>query len=168
MKIDLDRLATLAGIQNKSTSMLSEGRGHDDASMEEEMQDETMHSMEGMHYEEDMDEAMHEEDMDEAMYEEDLDEVIEIDEVMLVQELRRAKQIMAESKRQNQKKQRLQESRRKRLQEAELKLIIEDEVQNVMRELNLNSSWIYGENKPKRSRKGFSHQGSYLKGLGFK
>ena len=147
MKIDLNRLATLAGIENKTESMLSEGLGHDDAN-------EMMHSME--------------EEMHSDAIEEDLDEVIEIDEVMLVQELRRAKQIMAESKSQNAKKQRLQENRRKRLQEAELKLIIEDEVQNIMKELNLNSSWIYGGNKPKRSREGYSHQGSYLKGLGFK
>mgnify|MGYP003123742716 CR=1 FL=1 len=163
MKIDLNRLATLAGIDNKSESMLSEGSDHDANemmhSMEEEKYDETMHSsMEGMH----------EDDMEEGLYEEDLDEEIEIDEVMLVQELRRAKQIMSESKRQNAKKQRLQESRRKRLQEAELKMIIEDEVQNVMKELNLTSSWVYGGNKPKRSREGYTHQGSYLKGLGFK
>lgn len=147
MKIDLDRLATLAGLSNESTKMLSEGRDHD-AEVSEDM-----HAME---------EA---EEMEEA---DEMDEMIEIDEVMLVQELRRAKKLMAESAQREQRKADLQKRRQHRLQEAELKAIIEDEVQNVMSELNLNSGWVYGNQKPRRSKKGFSHQGSFLKGIGFK
>jgi len=168
MKIDLDRLARLAGISGGSASTLNESideKMHHGDEKHETMSD----TMEGMYHEEDMDEGMyHEEDMDEAMYEEDLDEEIEIDEVMLVQELRRAKSIMAESRKRQERKAQIEKRRAQRLQEAQLKLIIEDEVQNVMRELNLNSQWVYGKNQPKKSKEGYVHQGSMLKGLGFK
>ena len=84
--------------------------------------------------------------------------MIEVDEVMLVQELRRAKKMMAENR--LRKKQQIRE-------EKELKNIIEEEVKNVMRDLNLNSGWLYGKKKPQRSKKGYVHQGSFLKGIGF-
>tara|TARA_R110000868_G_scaffold202743_1_gene450498 strand:+ start:2797 stop:3231 length:435 start_codon:yes stop_codon:yes gene_type:complete len=144
MKINVDRMARLAGLSknsSRSSRSLNEGMGHDlDASMDE----------------------MYEEDPVEEMdHDESLDELIEIDEIELVQELRRAKKMMMESKRRANKKD---------LQESQLKSIIEEEVQNVFSEmnLNLNSDWIYGSNKPKRSKQGYSHQGSFLKGLGFK
>ena len=144
MKINVDRMARLAGLSknsSRSSRSLNEGMGHDlDASMDE----------------------MYEEDPVEEMdHDESLDELIEIDEIELVQELRRAKKMMMESKRRTSKKD---------LQESQLKSIIEEEVQNVFSEmnLNLNSDWIYGSNKPKRSKQGYSHQGSFLKGLGFK
>jgi hypothetical protein len=37
-----------------------------------------------------------------------------------------------------------------------------------MKELNLTGGWVYGENKPQASKKGFVHQGSFMKGIGFK
>ena len=69
--------------------------------------------------------------------------------------------MMMESKRRNQKK---------NIQESNLKKIIEEEVQNIFGELdlNLNADWIYGKNKPKVSKKGYTAQGSFLKGVGFK
>ena len=93
----------------------------------------------------------------------DLDEMIEIDEVMLVQELRRAKGIMQENKRR-----RLSESRKRNMFEAQLKQIIDEEVSNVMDEMNLNSQWVYGDRKPRNSRKGYTSQGSMMPGIGFK
>ena len=144
MKINVDRMARLAGLSknsSRSSRSLNEGMDHDlDASMDE----------------------MYEEDpVDEMDHDSSMDELIEVDERELVQELRRAKKMMMESKRRTSKKD---------LQEAQLKSIIEEEVQNVFSEmnLNLNSDWIYGSNKPKRSKQGYSHQGSFLKGLGFK
>ena len=100
---------------------------------------------------------------------EDADEVmLEVDEAMLVQELRRAKRIMQENKRRKS----LNESRRRKRQqnlfEAQLKNLIDEEVENVFNEMNLNSQWLYGQNRPTRSRKGYTHQGSFLPGLGFK
>ena len=108
---------------------------------------------------------MREEEAEEGMMREDLEEMIEVDEVMLVQELRRAKKALAESK--NRRTRRARNSRRS-LQETELKNIIDQEVKNVLQDLNLGGGWVYGDNKPKRSRKGYVNQGSFLKGVGFK
>ena len=97
----------------------------------------------------------------------DENEMIDVDETMLVQELRRARKIMQEGKR----KAAIKKRRRKQaLQESQLKAVIDQEVKNVLKEmdLNLNSSWMYGKRKPRKSRHGYTHQGSFLKGLGFK
>ena len=153
MKINVDRMARLAGLSknsSRSSRSLNEGMGHDhDVSMDE------------MYDEVPMDEMYEEDPVDEMDHDSSMDELIEVDERELVQELRRAKKMMMESKRRTSKKD---------LQEAQLKSIIEEEVQNVFSKmnLNLNSDWIYGSNKPKRSKQGYSHQGSFLKGLGFK
>ena len=61
-----------------------------------------------------------------------------------------------------------QQAKKQKLQEMQLKGIIDQEVKNVLKELQLNSGWIYGKKKPTRSRSGYTHQGSYLKGIGFK
>ena len=158
MKLDMNRICQLAGIGGKTSkrsNMLYEGADH-----EEGVQKEDSH-YEGL--EEEMD-ALEEEmaDLDEEDEEDDQSEgMIEIDEVMLVQELRRAKRLMNESKRQ-----RL--AQKEKLQEMQLKAVIDQEVRNVINDMQLNSGWIYGKNKPKRSRKGYTHQGSFLKGIGFK
>jgi len=135
MKINIDRMAKLAGLGNSSSRK--------SRSLNESMDHDAMEEMEEM------------EDMHET---EDMEEMIEIDEVMLVQELRRAKKIMLESKRRSTKQD---------LKEAKLKKIIEEEVQNMFGEMNLNADWVYGNKKPKRSKKGYTHQGSFLKGIGF-
>ena len=88
-------------------------------------------------------------------------EVVEVDEKELVKELRRMKIKMHEARK-------IQKRRQRRLQESQLKAVIDQEVKNVLKELNLNSGWIYGKKKPTRSRRGYTHQGSFLKGLGFK
>ncbi len=160
MKINVDRIAKLAGLSSKSstrTRSLNEGAYSNHEAMEE------MEEIEEMDHEamEEMDhEAMEEMDHEamEEMDHEAMEEIVEIDEVMLVQELRRAKKIMLESKRRSSKKD---------LQEAQLKKIIEEEVQNIFGEMNLNSGWVYGNKMPKRSKKGYTHQGSFLKGIGF-
>ena len=147
MKINIDRLAVLAGISNSSESRqsLHEGAKPD---LEKEMMS---HSGSKMMEEEDPEKDDKRKD--------EMDEMIEIDEVMLVQELRRAKKMMLES---------AQASKAEDLQEQRLKQIIEEEVNNVFSDLNLNAGWVYGNNKPKRSRQGSVHQGTYLKGFGFK
>ena len=161
MKINVDRLCQLAGVGGKSSGLLRES-AHD--VMEEEAPVSDMFA-EAMEAEEEKEEGAYHE----ADEEEDLDEVIEIDEVELVQELRRMKRLMNENKRRQAiKAQRVQAARRQALQEAHLKSVIEEEVQNIMDELNIGADWVYGENQPKKSRKGFVHQGSFLKGLGFK
>ncbi len=157
MKINVERLAKLAGLNSNSSGGLLR-----------ESASEGMHRSD-MHEDEDRVsiDSLEEEDMsmfDEAIYEEqhaDPDEMVVVDEKELVQELRRAKNMIRESKRRKAVTQ-------ERLQEAELKRIISSEIDNVLNDLNLNSSWVYGGSKPTRSRKGYSAQGSYLKGVGFK
>jgi hypothetical protein len=159
MRLDMNRICQLAGIKgNTSSKMLREGAEHK--------------AEEGMHYEsldeedvgaEEAEEGMHYESLDEEDEEDEdkQDEMVEIDEVMLVQELRRAKRLMNESKKRKFAKQ-------ERLDEMKLKAIIDQEVKNVIKDLQLNSGWMYGNKKPTRSKKGYTHQGSFLKGMGFK
>tara|TARA_B100000674_G_C37737850_1_gene867483 strand:- start:566 stop:982 length:417 start_codon:yes stop_codon:yes gene_type:complete len=89
------------------------------------------------------------------------DEILEINEADLVKELRRMKVKMHEARKAKRRRQ-------QNLQEYQLKAIIDQEVKNVLKELNLNSGWIYGKKKPTRSKKGYVHQGSFLKGIGFR
>ena len=149
MRIDLNRLSVLAGLPaGKST--LREGKEEQEETMMPEEAEEGMGHMS----EEDLEEMMA---GDESV---DMNEMIEVDEVMLVQELRRAKRLMNENK--NRK------ARKQAIFENNLKQIIDEEVQNVMAELNLNSDWVYGRKKPTRSRRGYTHQGSFMPGFGFK
>ncbi len=170
MRINFDRLSQLAGLPsngNNTRRGLYEGRfnkhegeGRGDGDPVEEMDHEpTMDELMSMHTE--ADDESDKDNKDEMA--DDLDEMIEIDEVMLVQELRRAKGIMQENKRR-----RLSESRKRNMFEAQLKQIIDEEVSNVMDEMNLNSQWVYGDRKPRNSRKGYTSQGSMMPGIGFK
>ena len=152
MKINVDRLCQLAGVGGKSSGLLRES-AYD--AMEEKAYDSDMFA-----------EADEEDDEKEK---ESLDELIEVDEAELVQELRRMKRLMNENKRRQAiAAKRTQQRRKAALQEAHLKSVIEEEVQNIMDELNISADWVYGNDKPKQSRKGFVHQGSFLKGIGFK
>lgn len=154
MKINVDRLCQLAGVGGKSSGLLRES-AYD--AMEEEAPVSAMFA-----------EAM-EDEAEEGAYHEGEDEVIEVDEAELVQELRRMKRLMNENKRRQAiAAKRTQQRRKAALQEAHLKSVIEEEVQNIMDELNIGADWVYGNNQPKKSRKGFVHQGSFLKGIGFK
>ena len=158
MQINFDRLSKLAGLPggNSSRSSLNEN-----ADLEAE----------GAY------EAAHEEDEEKAiaeMYEEDEDDkdadeaMIEVDETMLVQELRRAKRIMQENKRRKQLSESRNRQRKQKMFEAQLRQIIDEEVQSVFDEMNYSNGWVYGKNKPTRSRNGYTHQGSYIPGIGFK
>ena len=168
MKINIDRLCTLAGLNSGSKRRpLREASNrslHDDPSVSAEAEHRFGKNQlnEEMYMDEDMEEG-HFMEEDHCMEEGMEEEMVEVDEAMLVQELRRAKKIMAESRRRRQRR-----SSKSLNEEAKLKRIIEEEVANVMEEFNLNSSWVYGKRTPTRSRKGHVHQGSFLKGIGFK
>jgi len=154
MKINVDRLCQLAGVGGTPSSNLLRESANETIKEAAPVSDMFAEAMEA------------EEDEEK---EENLDEVIEIDEVELVQELRRMKRLMNENKkRQADLAQKAQAKRRQALQEAHLKSVIEEEVQNIMDELNISADWIYGNEKPQKSKKGFVHQGSFLKGIGFK
>ena len=61
------------------------------------------------------------------------------------------------------------------LQEAHLKATIKKEIQNIisemsqadMEEMKLGGQWIYGNRKPKNSKKGRVAQGATIPGIGF-
>ena len=185
MRFKMDRLCELAGVpfSSRRGRLLRENIEDQEEGVYEEAYQDNEEVDEFMDYSKkscgiDEQDEEYEEDLDGDgfgdLYEEDDEdddeednEVIEVDEKELVQELRRAKRIMREGKR----KAAIRKRRRKQaLQEAQLKAVIDQEVKNVLKEmdLNLNSSWIYGKRKPKRSRHGYTHQGAYLKGIGFK
>ena len=150
MRFDINRMATLAGLKSSSSGLLRESK--------EEVSEAYLD-------EEDMSVGAVDEEKDE---EDDANEMVEIDETMLVQELRRMKRIMNEAK----KKTVLKKKRRKEnLQEAQLKALIDAEVKHVLKDLGMagsESTWMYGNRRPTKSKKGYVHQGSFLKGIGFK
>lgn len=168
MRIDLNRLSKLAGLPASSSSRrsLNEGKkGHDEEEAMEEMTEmEDLAFMDEVMYEEETEEGMHYEGKDE----DDMEEMIEVDETMLVQELRRAKRIMQENKRRKQLSESRKRQRKQKMFEAQLRSIIDEEVQNVFDEMNYSGGWVYGKNKPRRSRNGYTHQGSFMPGIGFK
>tara|TARA_R110000824_G_scaffold288234_2_gene476196 strand:- start:385 stop:867 length:483 start_codon:yes stop_codon:yes gene_type:complete len=159
MRINFNRMSQLAGLPAGSNGK-SLYEGKDYAIAEEEAEETATYEGTAL---DGLDEMDAEDDLPEMDHMEDMDEMIEIDEVMLVQELRRAKGIMQESKRQ-----RLSESRRRQIFDKQLKQVIDEEVSNVMDEMNLTAGWVYGDNRPKNSRKGYTNQGSFLPGFGFK
>jgi hypothetical protein len=164
MKINLDRLCKLAGVETSGENLLSEASNrsmHEDPTLSGEGdhrfgtgQLSEGGDMDAMH-EEDMD-AMHEEDMEDM---EDMDEMIEIDEVMLVQEIRRAKKMMAEAR---ERKSQQQEN----LQETQLRKMISEEIADVFKDLNLTSGWVYGSKKPQNRHRGAVN--TAFPGVGFK
>lgn len=152
MRINIDRLCELAGVpgaKRTRNSLISEGKDVDHDKQEVDSVDEHGGIFEKKDEE------------DSELKEDPMEEIIEIDEADLVKELRRARVIMRENK-----KRKMQA--KQKLEEAQLKGIIDQEVKNVIKELQLTSGWVYGRNKPKKSRHGYTHQGSYLKGIGFK
>ena len=190
MKINLDRLCRLAGIEAQSGKSLNEASNrsyHDDPALDAERQIQhgnQLNEMDGNEVEEvdHVEEAMAayeaEEgdgagDTEEGSYTEDdhgsdtgetvmedLDEVIEVDEAMLVQELRRARAMLSEAKKAS------TEDIPGDLTEAQLQRIIADEVANAMKDFNLTGGWVYGEDKPQNSKRG--QVITSMPGIGFK
>jgi hypothetical protein len=209
MKINLDRLCKLAGVESPS-EVLSEASNrsmHDDPSVADEvdhryggvaqlseggmdpdeepkegaMDDlppmaekedhdkdegayhegsymEDMQEMEGSYMEEmiaSMDEEDHDKDKAEAAY---MEEMIEVDEAMLVQEIRRARQMLATAQKGG--------NNPETIQEAQLRRIVAEEVDSLMKDLNLTSGWVYGSNKPTNSKRGTVN--TAFPGIGFK
>ena len=157
MRFDVNRLSVLAGLPVAKSQRLSEASNRS-------LDDEKTQSIEG--------EADHrfgsgqlaEERGSDENLEEDADKaeetVYEIDEKDLKEELMRLRRMTRRKSSKN-------------IQEAQLKSIIEQEVQNVFKDLeegkldlNTSTSWVYGNNKPRNSRKGRIARG--FKSIGFK
>ena len=155
MIFDAKRIATLAGVPvrrnlKESKSFLFEGvdgaqkdvdemaHGHGDIDELEELYElDEVDEMEEAYNE--MEETHH----DHGSMNED---VIEIDDAALINEVKRI--------------------RRQNIQEEYLKTIIEDELKNVLAEMNSDSKWMFGEDKPTQSKSGIITQG--FKSIGFK
>ena len=172
MRINFDRLSKLAGLPGGSSSRRRSL--NENADLEKEgAYEEGMDPMDEMYEDDDHIDALAESDeivepgMDEDK-EADDEAMIDVDEAMLVQELRRAKRIMQENKRRKQLSESRKRQRKQRIFEAQLRQVIDEEVQNVFDEMNYSNGWVYGKNKPRRSRNGYTHQGSYIPGIGFR
>lgn len=165
MKINLDRLCKLAGVETKSQSLNeSSNRSYHEDSSVQNTDDPDFRFGKGQlseadeHDEDDKEEAKEVKEM----YEVDEDEEIEVDEAMLVQEIRRAKKMIAEAR---QKK--LDESKKsERLQEAQLRKMIAEEIEDVFKDLNLTSGWVYGKKQPTNRTRGAVN--TAFPGVGFK
>ena len=149
MKINIDRLCQLAGVPSSGGSgVLTEASNrswHEDPQLGDEADYRYGRNQ------------LSEESYDEGDHmEEDPDEVIEISEAELVQELRRAKQLMKIAR----------EERYEDLQEArQIQSLVDQEVAAMMKEYNLSSDWVYGNNKPTFSKKG--QVTTMIPGIGF-
>ena len=141
------------------------GHGHSMEEMEimppaeEGMMGMSGHSMEEEGPREGMGHSDAMEEMDEMGPMDEMDEMIEVDEAMLVQEIRRARAMLAEAARQSQ-------ATPEQLAEQQLKKIVAEEVENVMKDLNLTAGWVYGDKKPTNSRRGVVN--TAFPGIGFK
>jgi hypothetical protein len=145
MSIDFNRICKLAGLASSNKSV----------GMSRQLNESYVGEGEG---ENETDEPVMEEYVDEEVESELDSELVEIDMGELMSEIRRAKRIMKNNKIKKQK-----------LKETHLKRIIQKEVESVLSEIeDRDSNWVYGKRQPKRSRRGYSAQGSYLPGIGFK
>ncbi len=186
MKINLDRLCKLAGVETAQEGTLNEASNrslHDDPALSDEADyrfgqnqlaesdadddgddDDGEPPVEETLNEEDHDDDGDDGDDDELKSEygemdEYLDEVIEVDEAMLVQELRRARAMLSEAKA-------AEAEEHEGLTEAQLRDIVSEEVSNIMKDFNLTAGWVYGKDKPKNSKPG--QVITSMPGLGFK
>ena len=169
MKINLDRLCKLAGVETSGGNVLKEASNrsmHDDAALSDEaayrfgagqLAEGELDEMEAEFTEESAD--MNEMDAEFTEESADMDEMVEVDEAMLVQEIRRAKKLMAEAR---QRKADTLEN----LQEADLRKMISEEIDSVFKDLNLTSGWVYGDRKPRNRTRGAVN--TAFPGIGFR
>jgi hypothetical protein len=158
MRIDFDRICELAGTGKRGSSRRALNENYES-------------EVEESNYESEVEESNYEEgpleglDVESELEETDGEEMVEVDVSELMSEIRRAKRLMNESRKRQQRK-RLNESRRK---DDHLKQIIANEVESILSEIEeKDSSWIYGKRKPRHSKQGYSNQGRTLPGIGFK
>ena len=178
MKFDASRLSVLAGIPQQGSGVLSEGKYTEIDSLEEidEMEDEGHHAMKEGEDDDlpDPDSDANEEDSlhelgnrrkrdemgdeDEGGHQLAEDTVFEIDGKMLREEIlrmrRQRSQSLAESK--------LRSAIRSQIREVMLDSILEegDDI-----DLNYGSDWVYGNNKPTKSKKGQIARGGFSIGF---
>ena len=154
MRFDAERLARLAGIDNNSESgIISEAQNrsyHEDPSIPDSESEYINQLNETEATEEDLKELFGDIDED------DLE--LELNESDLRNEIIRMKKLRSQKQRANGQS----------LQERNLRSTIRKEIRNVLNDIDLNNTgeWVYGDNKPKRSKKGYVSIGA--RGIGFR
>tara|TARA_R110001583_G_scaffold109624_1_gene258459 strand:- start:187 stop:702 length:516 start_codon:yes stop_codon:yes gene_type:complete len=171
MNFDLDRLCRLAGVESgDGSNMLTETQNrrardehgdrdeHGNQLSEEayegaegapsdaaKVNPELVSALSGMMEMDHASEGEHVEEMGSYSHMEDADPVLEIDDEMLREEVRKM--------------------RAARMQETKLRAAIQSEIQNVVKEMQRDGSWVYGDNPPKNSKDGQVTRGFF--GIGF-
>jgi len=181
MRFDADRLARLAGLAPSGARTLTEASNrsmHDDAAVSDEADwrfgknqlaeggeegPEILERGESKGEESDTDPG--DEDYTwrgkrkgkRGRKDEDLDEVIEIDEGMLRKEILRMRR---------QRQQNLDETKVRKVIRREIREMMENSPSDLEDRVYNDASWVYGDNKPRRSRRGQITMGAL--GIGFK
>jgi len=133
MNFNLDRIAKLAGLSAGKASLNEAGNRsyHEDAALSSEADVQWGNQL---NEDEHPDEGYELDEGDDA----DEDVVLEIDEDMLREEILKMKN-----------------ARSKKVNEAKARSVIKSELSQIFEELGLgDSSWVYGNNKPRNSKKG--------------
>ena len=143
MNFNLDRIAKLAGLSAGNASLNEAGNRsyHEDAALSSEADVQWGNQLNEMEHPDEVSDLEEGDDLDDGG---DLDEgddedvVLEIDEDMLREEILKMKN-----------------ARSKKVNEAKARSIIKSELSQIFEELGLgDSSWVYGNNKPRNSKKG--------------
>ena len=143
MNFNLDRIAKLAGLSAGKASLNEAGNRsyHEDAALSSEADVQWGNQLNEMEHPNEVSDLEEGDDLDDGG---DLDEgddedvVLEIDEDMLREEILKMKN-----------------ARSKKVNEAKARSIIKSELSQIFEELGLgDSSWVYGNNKPRNSKKG--------------
>lgn len=184
MRFDANRLANLAGLPTESSESLNEASNrsyHDGVASDTEEDRFGKNQLAEEKHETDKDDAdeMKNIDLEEAgLPSDEMEEevVLEIDEKMLRNEIRRmrAERITGQKLRERKKAgtakpQKKQRKSSQSIQEAKLRKAIRNEIKGIFEELNsenITSSWIYGDDQPQNSKKGFVN--TMFPGVGFR
>ena len=171
MRFNANRLSVLAGIGSPSSSgRLSEGSHHEIDELEEIDEMEDVDELDDMEEDDDVgddEEVMLElgnrrkrdeyGDVDEMGHQLAENQVFEIDERMLRNELLKMR---------SQKKQSLAERKIRKAVRSQIKEVMLDRILNEDDDdLNYGSGWVYGKNKPRRSKKGYVARGGFSIGF---
>jgi hypothetical protein len=171
MRFDANRLSVLAGLSNDKSGLLREGvpdgvMGDEQYTMEGEPDEEGYDENLGLFEEEEEEgeegavdpDAKPDPEIVDALKAAADDEGFGLDEYVTVDENVLRREIMRMKKQQ--------------LSENSIRMAIRKEIESILSEdtededLYLTSSWLYGSNKPRNSRKGSVH--TVIPGLGFK
>lgn len=178
MRFDANRLASLAGLPTDRSRSINEASNrsyHDGVANDNDVDRFGKNQLAEKKHDDDVDE-MQGVDLEESEHDDvDEDVVLEIDEKMLRNEIRRmrAERITGQKLRERKAKGKSLKGKSRKssqsMQEAKLRQAIRNEIQGIFEELNsenISTSWLYGDNQPSNSKKGFVN--TMFPGVGFR